>query len=122
VSPLELLGSAIQEAVRQVVREELRAGAIAAPSTPVPTRQLVTVPTAAKEIGVGEDAIRELLTAGRLRDHRAALNATRRRPTPLVEVDEVRDALGQPAPARSEPVDFAASAARIRARKEKQGG
>jgi hypothetical protein len=126
MSPEAVLGPALAEAIRELVRQELGSRAAgAAPASGGPERRPVTVPKAAKAAGVGEDAIKELLRTGRLRDHRAALNASRRRPTPLVDVDEVRAALANAGGAddeQEEAVDFGSKAAQIRARAEKRGG
>lgn len=124
MSPEAVLGPALMQAVRDLIREELRARGAAPEAAPVPVRRPLTVPKAAKETGVSEETIRELVHTGRIPRRLAGANPDPKRPTFLVYVDEVLAALERPAPASppvEKPVDLQAHAAKVRARAERKG-
>jgi hypothetical protein len=123
VSPADVLGPTLAAAIRDLIRAELEERAVArAPAAP-PLRRPVTVPAAARETGVSEETIRELIHAGRLPRRLAGANPNPKRPTFLVFADEVLAALERPgsSAANPAPLDFEASAARLRARKTRGG-
>ncbi len=121
--PEAVLGPALAEAVRTLVREELARSASAPATSAVPERRPVTVPRAAEATGLSEETIRELIHAKRIPERLVGANPNPKRRTFLVYVDEVLAALERrPDGAEAEPVDFQMRAAQLRARAEKRGG
>ena len=119
MTPEALLGPALADAVREIVRREIEARPAAVTA---PVRRLLTVPAAAKETGIAVETIRELSHAGRLTERLAGAKANPKRRTFLVYADEVLAALERPAAPAPVPVDFARQAERIRARAERKPG
>ena len=119
MSPEAVLGPALAEAVRELVRQELEAR----PAPPLaPARRLLTVPEASKETGIAAETIRELIHAARIPERLAGANPNPRRRTFLVYADEVLAAIERAPAPQASPVDFQEKAAKLRGRAEKRGG
>jgi hypothetical protein len=126
MSPLDVLGPALAEAVRQLVREELQAHGEAAAPTPPALPELLSPEEAARRFKgrPSADTIRGLIHRGRIPPRLTGENPNPKRPSYLVTVDEVLAALkatGKAAPA-PEPADLEAARARARERVGKPRG
>ncbi|HEX9051669.1 MAG TPA: hypothetical protein VF841_14145 [Anaeromyxobacter sp.] len=126
MSPEAILGPALADAVRELVRQELARGAPAA-SSPAPP-ELLSPEEASRRFKGGRpsaDTIRGLIHRGRIPRRLAGDEpGPGGRASYLVTVDEVLTALeagGKPAPA-AEPVDLEAARARARERAGKGRG
>jgi excisionase family DNA binding protein len=118
MSPEAVLGPALAEAVRELVRREMEAR----PAAPVSAvRRTLTVPEASKATGVSVETIRGLIHGGRIPVRLAGANPNPKRRTFLVYAEEVLTALDRPVARATEPVDFQEKAARLRARVERRG-
>jgi len=119
----DVLGPALAEAVRQLVREELQGAA--APASPAPPELLSPEEAARRFKGrPSADTIRALIHRGRIPRRLAGDAQDPTRPSYLVtlaEVLEALEALGKPATA-AEAVDLEAARARARERVGKTGG
>ena len=122
--PEVVLGPALLEAVRQVVRDELHVAQPGAATPVVDGARSVTPPAAARRTGVPVKTVRELVRAGHITPRLRNRSAAPKQPKYLVNVDEVaaageRLARGILAPTGAEPagrtVDLEERAARIRA-------
>lgn len=122
MSPDLVLGPALAEAVRELVRAELQR--VTAP--PAPARSpWMTPPSAARSLGVSVKAVRELIRDRRVVPRLRNASADPKQKKYLVHVDQVAAAL-EDHPARAAavapltpgapPIDLEARAARIRAR------
>ena len=79
----------IEETIRSIVREELAKGG-AANEVHQLRPLLVTVPVAAEMTGISKDTLRTWLGQGKLPRRVKSAQANPKRPTFLVNVDEVR--------------------------------
>jgi hypothetical protein len=125
MSPAEVLGAALADAVRQLVREELQArGSVTAPSSAPP--ELLSPEAAARRFKgrPSADTIRSLIHRGRIPKRLAGHVQDPKRASYLVTVEEVLAALqaGGEAPPAAEPADLEAARARARERAGKRGG
>lgn len=119
MTPDFVLGPALLEAVRQVVREELQSVAptVAAPTGP----GLLTPAEASERLGgrPSQKTIREWIHVGRLPKRTNNLGMDPKRPNFLVALEEVRAAMERRAdasPPTSAPASLDMDAARARAR------
>jgi hypothetical protein len=126
MSPLDVLGPALAEAVRKLVREELQARGATAPATPAPPELLSPEEAARRFKGrPSADTIRGLIHRGRIPPRLAGETPNPKRPSYLVRVDEILAALetsGKPLPASEQAADLEAARARARERAGKQRG
>ncbi len=81
--------SGIEETIRTIVREEL-AKAGASPANGHVQPLLVSVPVAAEMTGISKDTLRSWIGQGKLPRRTKSAEANPKRPTFLVNVDEVR--------------------------------
>ncbi len=116
MNPVELLGPALLEAVRQVVRAELEAARDAAPETV----DLLTPPEASEKLGgrPSAETIVAWVKAGRLPMRTTNVADNPKRMRYLVRLDEVRAAMMPTAPKPPEPKPTSIEAARVRAREK----
>ncbi|MEI6226708.1 MAG: hypothetical protein WCS72_18345 [Deltaproteobacteria bacterium] len=119
MTPAEMLGPAMVEAIRAIVREEQgRAGQVeAAP-------ELLTPPQASEALGgrPSADTIAAWVRSGRLPRRVNNVGANPRRPNYLVDLDEVRAALKAPAGEAESPPSLEEARARARAKIASRGG
>lgn len=121
MSEAEALALAVEALIERVVERKLAARPMA-PGALTPRSPWMTPPAAARETGIPEKRVRELVRAGALGEGGARLRnqgANPRQPKYLVNVDTLRTVVerGGPAPAPAEavaPVDLSEAAARLR--------
>ncbi len=124
MNPADLLGPALADAIRRLVREELQAR----PADPAVALPELLSPEAAARRFKGRpsaDTIRSLIHRGRIPKRLAGDAQDPKRPSYLVTVEEVLAALeasGKPAPPAAEPADLEAARIRARQRAGKRGG
>lgn len=113
MTPDLVLGPALLEAVRQVVRDELQ-GRPVAPVAPEP--ELLTPREASERLGgrPSPKTIVEWIHTGRLPVRTNNMSPDPKRPNFLVVVDEVRAAVERRPAAPSPPAELAAARARAR--------
>jgi hypothetical protein len=125
MNPDFIFGPALLEAVRQVVRDELRAQTPVAPVPGLGPSRWGTPPQVARETGVPVKTIRQLIKSGRVQPRLRNQSPNPKQPKFLVNADEVAAAMALMAPgalAGSMPtgdrgsIDLEERAARIRAK------
>ena len=114
MTPTDLLGPAMVEAIRAIVREEQARGAGQGEATP----ELLTPRQASEAIGgrPSADTIAAWVRSGRLPRRVNNLGRNPRRPNYLVRLDEVRAAMEAPAGAGESPPSLDEARARARAK------
>jgi hypothetical protein len=88
------LANIVEMAIRQIVREEVRAAMQDAPgaaSSTTASSRWVTPPVAARELGISDRLVRSLIRQGRIEPRLRNVDRNPRQQKFLVNVDEVAD-------------------------------